>query len=68
MQKLSFVAELGRTRQYLGEYLDLYVRRFHEKTLDCCDPVNEEVLVKVCPDDIGNEYRVYLENLSFTSP
>lgn len=31
--------ELARTRQYSGEDLDEYVKRFNEKALDCCDPV-----------------------------
>lgn len=32
--KVKFsLAELGQTRQYLGDDLDLYVRRFYEKAL-----------------------------------
>lgn len=42
------VAELDRTQQYSGEYLDVYLRRFHEKVLDCYDLVKEKVLVNVC--------------------
>lgn len=57
------LAELGRTRQYSGEDLDTYVRRFPERALDCSDAVDEETLVYVCLHDMANEYRVYLENL-----
>lgn len=28
--------------------MDLYVKRFHEKVLDYCDLVDEEVLVDIC--------------------
>lgn len=47
--------------------LDLHVKRFHEKALICCDPVDEEVLVNVCLHGINDEYRVFLENLTFLS-
>lgn len=61
------LAELGRTRQYPGKDLDLYVKRFHDKTLDCVDPVDEEVLVNVCLHGMNNEYEVFLETLTFSS-
>lgn len=66
------LADLRRTRQYKivnnpGKDLDLNVKRFHEKTLDCVDPVNEEVLVNVCLHGMNDEYRVFLENLTFSS-
>lgn len=57
------LAELGGTRS--GEDLDLYVRRFHEKALDSCEPVDEEVLLIFCLHDMVDEYCVLLENLSF---
>lgn len=31
-----------------GEDLDLYVKRFHERALDCCDAVDGETMVEVC--------------------
>lgn len=61
------LTELGRTRQYLGEDLNLYVKKFHDKALDCVDPVDEEVLVNVGLHGMKNEYRVFLENLMFSS-
>lgn len=61
------LVELGRTRQYAGEGLDLYVKRFHDKALDCVDRVDEEVLVNVCLHGMNDEYLVFLENLTFSS-
>lgn len=61
------LAELGRTRQYVGEDLDLYVKRFHDKALDCVDPVDEKVLVSVCLHGINDEYKFFFENLTFSS-
>lgn len=59
------LAEFGRTRQHPGEDLDLYVKRFRERALGCSDAVDEETLMDVCLHGIANEYRVYLENLTF---
>lgn len=42
------------------------MRRFHKKALDCCDPVDEEVLTFDFHGMV-NEYCVILENLSFSS-
>lgn len=61
------LAELGRSRQYAAKDLDLYVKRFHDRALDCVDPVDEEVLVNVCLHGMNDEYRVFLENLTFPS-
>lgn len=61
------LAELGRTRQHPNEDLDLYVKRFRERALDCNDAVDEETLVNVCLYGMANEYCVYLENLTFPS-
>lgn len=61
------LVELGLTQQYYGEDLDVYMRRFHEKALDCCNIVDEEVLVNVCVHSMREEYNIFLENLSFTS-
>lgn len=41
--------ELGRTKHYPGKDLDLYVRRFQEEVLGCCDPVDQEVLEFLSP-------------------
>lgn len=48
------------------EYLDAYVRRFHEKALDYCDPIAEEVFVDVCLYGMLEEYKILFENLSFS--
>lgn len=45
----------------------MYVKRFHEKALDCRDQVNEKVLVHFCLQGVDNEYHVFLGNLSFPS-
>lgn len=60
------LVELGRTRQYAGEDLDLYVKRFHDKVLDCVNQV-EEVLVTVFLHGMNDEHGVFLENLTFSS-
>lgn len=52
------LVELGRTKQYPGKNFDIYVKRFHEKALD---------YYKVCIQGMSDEYRVFLENLSFSS-
>lgn len=39
--KFSLV-ELGRLRQYPNEDLETYMRRFHDRALDCCDPNRRE--------------------------
>lgn len=51
------LAELGRTRQYLGGNLYVYVKRFCERTLDCSDAIDEETLIDVCLHDMIIEYR-----------
>lgn len=63
VQRLSTLTELGRKRQYQGKDHDLYVKRVHEKILDCSDPIDEEFLVNVFLHDMDNEYRVFLENI-----
>lgn len=35
--------------------------------MECCDPVDEEMLVNVCLHRMSDEYRVFLENLTFPS-
>lgn len=51
--KISFLfwAKLSLLRQYPGQDLDLYIRRFHKKAIDCCDVVDEEICM-VCWKDI----------------
>lgn len=36
------LAELGRTRQYRGDDLDVYVKRFRERALNYNDAVDEK--------------------------
>lgn len=47
--------------------MDLYVRRFHEIAFDRCNAVDEETLIDIYLHGMTNEYRVYLENLTFPS-
>lgn len=54
------LAELGRTRQYPGEDLDVYVKRCRERAFDCSDAVDEETLVDVCLHGMANEYATFL--------
>lgn len=61
------LVELDRTRQYPGEDLNVYMKRFRERALDCSDVVNEENLVDIFLHGMANKYRVYLENLTFLS-
>lgn len=61
------LAKLCRTWQYPGEDLNLFVKRFHEKALECSDPVDEEILVNVCLYDMDNGCRVFLENIFYLS-
>lgn len=55
---------LVRTKQSQGKDLYLYVKRFHDTTLDRRDLVDEEVLVNVYLHGMTNEHRVFLEELS----
>lgn len=61
------LAKLGTMRQYLREDLDAYVKMLHETNLDCCNLVAEDVLVDVCLYGLIEDYRIYMENLSFSS-
>lgn len=49
------------------ESLDPYVKRFHKKALDCCNPVAKDVLVDICLHGMVEDHQIYLENLSFSS-
>lgn len=60
-------ATLGRTRHFLREDLDAYLRSFHERVLNCCDPMIKYILRDVCLHCMMEECRVHLENLSFAS-
>lgn len=48
------LTKLDRARQYTGEDLELYVKRFHEKALDCYNLIEEKVLVNVCMDGMND--------------
>lgn len=54
-------------RQYPREDLVAYVKRSNNKALDCCDPVEEKMLVGICLLGMTREYRIFLENFSFPS-
>lgn len=55
------LAELGRMHQYSGEDLDMYVKCFHEKTMDCCDPVIEVILVYAASTTLLKLPSIYRE-------
>lgn len=59
----STLAWLGRTSQHSDEDLDVNLKYFHEKELDCCNPVADDAMVDVCLNGIIECYRV----LSFSS-
>lgn len=61
------IVELERMRQHPGQDMDIYMRRFHERAIDCCDPAAEEILVDICLRGMMEEYHKFLENLSFSS-
>lgn len=52
------LAKLGRTRQHPGEDLDVYVRRFHQRALDYCDPM-VGVLNDVCLRGMMEEHIIF---------
>lgn len=41
------------------------MRRFHEKAIDCCDLVGKEAIINICLHGMAEEYKIFLENLSF---
>lgn len=43
------------------------MRSFHERAMDCRDPVAKEVPVDVCLNSKVDEDMVFVESLSFTS-
>lgn len=52
------LTELDQRHQHPEEDPDAYMRRFPERVLDCCDLVNEEVLVDVCLHVMKEEYLI----------
>lgn len=58
--------ELCMMRQHLCEDLDMHVRRFHERAMDCYDQVDGEVFVNVYLYGMMEEHHSFLENLSFS--
>lgn len=66
VERQSFLSRVGRTRQFPGKDLGLYVQRFHERALDYCDAVDDETILYVCLHGIAYKYRVLLENLTFS--
>lgn len=58
---------VGSIRLFPGKSLDLYVKRFYEKTLDYYDAADKETMVDICLHDMVNEYCVLVEILSFPS-
>lgn len=60
------LTELDCMCQCPREDLDKYIKRFHDKVPDCCDPV-KGVLVEVCLRCMLEENNIFLENLSISS-
>lgn len=60
-------SSLARRENTYGEDLDVYLRRFSERAMDCCNLVGEEVLIDVCLHGAMEEYEIFLENLSIPS-
>lgn len=58
------LAKLGRTRRHPRVDLNAYVMRFHERALDCCNLMAEEVIVDVCFHGMLEEYCIFLEMFS----
>lgn len=44
LAKVMFLFSISMEHEYPWEDLDAYMRSFHEKALDCCDLLVEEVL------------------------
>lgn len=65
------LAEFGHMRQHLAANLDLYIKKSHEKAVDCRDLVDKEVIASLwipcLPSWHGHKYHVLLENLLFPS-
>lgn len=57
--------ESGWMCQHFGKGSDAYVKRFHEKVLDCCYLVAENMLVDVCLHEVVEDYLTYLETYHF---
>lgn len=51
------LAESGGSRQYIGEDLDGYMKRFHEKVLDCYYPITVNVPMDVYLHGIIEDYQ-----------
>lgn len=60
------LAELCSVRQHPGDDLDIYLKRFRDKALDCCNLVAERMPVEVCLDGMLEEYHISLEKLFFS--
>lgn len=52
------ISRIRCTQQFPDPELDLYVKRFHERALDCYT-VDEEIMVDICLHRMANEYHVY---------
>lgn len=61
------LAEIVRIRQYPRGRSRYIGERFHDKALDCSDPLEERTLVDICLRGMLEECRIFLENLSFSS-
>lgn len=60
------LTEITRKCQYPGEDLNVYVKRFYEKALDCYDLICRRHSGGCSLCSIVKGYQVYVENLTFS--
>lgn len=61
------LTKLDKRREYWGDNLDTYVKRFLEKVLRCCDPATEDVLADACLHGMMEVARRTKKSLKKTS-
>ena len=63
----SDAREMGvATKQWNGEDLMEYIKRFRDIALDCYDHCEERTLVEMCMTNMIREFRAVLENLEIS--
>lgn len=53
--------------QFPNKDLDAYIRRFHKRSLDNCDPVTEDVLVDICLQCMITSFSRLMEDMTRTN-
>ncbi|GKV13633.1 hypothetical protein SLEP1_g24621 [Rubroshorea leprosula] len=62
-EKRITILDLHNTRQYTGEDIMVYVKRFRNLALDCYGGHVESFLVEICINNMFLEYHAILENI-----